>query len=181
MIGEYLERLTVGISLLPTEEIQRLAQSLSSLRANGGSLWICGNGGSAATAQHMEVDLVFGVKSPIRAIALSSNAAGLTATGNDVGFQEIFSRQLEAHARPDDLLLVISASGNSPNLITAVECAKSKGLTTAGLLGFDGGQLSRKVDLPIVTKTAIGDYGVAEDLHAITNHIIKELLNSSEF
>jgi D-sedoheptulose 7-phosphate isomerase len=177
--NEYFRRLSQGISDLDHEQIARFAREIESVSAQGGTVWIAGNGGSAATASHMAVDMSFGVRpgGKIRAVAISESAASITATGNDVSFEDVFTRQLAVLARQGDLLLVISASGNSLNLIRAVRDAPSLGVKTAALLGFDGGQLASLVDFSLITETRAGDYGVAEDLHLAVNHCIKELLS----
>lgn len=146
------------------------------------SIWILGNGGSASTAEHFETDLSFiryNSKSlKIRASALTSNSALITALANDIGFENIFSHQLLRKATEGDLCVVISASGNSLNLIRAVDVAKQIGLKSIGLLGFDGGKLASQVDFPIVVETEIGKYGPVEDVHlAICHAISQELLN----
>jgi len=179
---EYFLRLQSGISNIRHDEIAVLAQQIEQTCAAGGNIWIAGNGGSAATASHMAVDLSFGVRpgGKIRAISLSDSVSSVTATGNDVSFEEIFSRQLKGLARSGDLLILISASGNSPNLFRAFDEASSMGVKTAAILGFDGGLLASKVHYPVLAECQIGDYGVAEDLHLAINHCLKELLNYGE-
>jgi D-sedoheptulose 7-phosphate isomerase len=177
LLKAYFERLSAGLVRIPIDQLALLAAEIKKIRSNGNTVWICGNGGSAATASHMQVDLSFGVKPGVKARALTDNSASLTATGNDVSFDEVFSRQLTLEAEKGDLLLVISASGNSENLLRAVESAKAKGLSTAAFLGFDGGKLLGQVEIPILTRTIGGDYGVAEDIHGSLNHALKELLN----
>jgi D-sedoheptulose 7-phosphate isomerase len=177
LLEGYFSRLAEGLKAIPIDALLELGQTISRVRNQGKTVWICGNGGSAATSSHMQVDLSFGVLPGVKARALNENSASITATGNDVAFEEIFARQIALEGVEGDLLLVISASGNSKNLLRAVEEAKAKRITTAGLVGFDGGKLKNLVDLVIHTPTKIGDYGVAEDLHACVNHAIKELLN----
>lgn len=175
--SDYLLRLQTGIASVKVVELEAVHALIASVRENNGTVWICGNGGSSATASHMQVDLSFGVKPAVKARSMSDNSAALTATGNDVSFSRIFARQLELEGSERDLLIVISASGNSPNLLEAVQAAKLIGMRTCGFLGFDGGHLKSVVDISVHTPTRKGDYGVAEDLHASLNHIIKEMLN----
>ena len=179
-VKNYFERLSRAISDVPFADVSILAQAIKEVSAVGGTIWIAGNGGSAATANHMAVDLSFGVKplGSVRAISLSDNSASLTATGNDVGFNEVFSRQIASVGKSGDLLIVISASGNSSNLLQAVSQAKLSNLRTSAILGFDGGKLANLVDFPIVTVCELGDYGIAEDLHLAVNHCLKELLTN---
>lgn len=175
--SDYLARLQEAIASLNVAELEETRALVSNVRVRQGTVWICGNGGSAATASHMQVDLSFGVTPTIKARSLSDNSAALTATGNDVSFERVFARQLELEGTKQDLLIVISASGNSPNLVEAVRSAKSIGMKTCGFLGFDGGILKTLVDNPVHIPTRNGDYGVAEDLHVSLNHILKEMLN----
>ncbi len=144
------------------------------------SIWIFGNGGSASTAEHLETDLSFvrhEIKTlKIRASALTGNSALITAIANDIGFENIFSQQLQRKAIKGDLCIVISASGKSSNLINAVKIAKQIGLRTIGLLGFDGGELAKQVDFSIIVETEIGKYGPVEDVHLAICHAISENL-----
>lgn len=174
---DYLNRLQAGISSIEVSQIEAAHRLILETRALGGTVWICGNGGSSATASHMQVDLAFGVKPCVRARSMSDNSAALTATGNDVSFDKVFAKQIELEGSQKDLLIVISASGNSANLIEAVKSAKELGMSTCGFLGFDGGKLKSTVDVAVHTRTRQGDYGVAEDLHASLNHVLKEMLN----
>ncbi len=177
---QYFKRLEKAIAGLDHAIIGGLADLISSASSVSSTIWLAGNGGSAATASHMAVDLSLGVKpsGKIRSISLADNAASITASGNDVSFDSVFSRQVSSLSRPGDLLIVISASGNSKNLVDAVEVAHERGLRTAGILGFTGGALASLVDYPVVTQTEIGDYGIAEDLHLAVNHCLKEILSN---
>ena len=179
---EYFSRLNDALQNLPFDQIGQLAELILETSRSQGMIWIAGNGGSASTASHMAVDLSFGVKplGSIRALSLAESSASVTATGNDVAFEEIFSRHIHSLAKPGDLIILISASGNSPNLLLAAEAAIEVGAKTAAILGFNGGKLRHKVQLAVVTPTEMGDYGVAEDLHLAVNHCLKELLSNVE-
>ncbi|SNR72552.1 D-sedoheptulose 7-phosphate isomerase [Desulfurobacterium atlanticum] len=123
---------------------------------SGGTLFICGNGGSAADAQHIAAELVGRFlmdRKPVPAVALTTDTSILTAVGNDFGFDTVFERQIEALGRKGDVLLGISTSGNSENVIKAVLKAKEKGLLTVAFLGRDGGKLKGIVDFPVVVKS----------------------------
>ena len=139
-----------------------------------------GNGGSASTSEHFETDLHFirhKLQIRIGAHSLSSNSSLITAIGNDIGFEEIFRHQLIRKSKKQDLVFLISASGNSQNLINAVKYAKENDLETIALLGFDGGKLLDLVDHYILIKSEIGMYGPVEDIHlAICHAIASELL-----
>ena len=177
---------TILESLLREEEltlnIKKATQIIFDCISNENSIWILGNGGSASTAEHFETDLSFvrydKKTLKINASALTSNSSLITAISNDIGFEKIFSHQLQRKASKGDLCIVISASGNSLNLINGVKVAKLMGLTSIGLLGFDGGELAGQVDFSIIVKTEIGKYGPVEDAHlAICHAISQELLN----
>ena len=165
-----------------TLNVKRATQIILDCISNKNSIWILGNGGSASTAEHFETDLSFvrydKKTLKINASALTSNSSLITAISNDIGFEKIFSHQLQRKASKGDLCIVISASGNSLNLINGVKVAKLMGLTSIGLLGFDGGELAGQVDFSIIVKTEIGKYGPVEDAHlAICHAISQELLN----
>ena len=177
---------TILDSLLREEEltlnVKKATQIIFDCISNKNSIWILGNGGSASTAEHFETDLSFvryeKKTLKINASALTSNSSLITAISNDIGFEKIFSHQLQRKASKGDLCIVISASGNSLNLINGVKVAKLMGLTSIGLLGFDGGELAGQVDFSIIVKTEIGKYGPVEDAHlAICHAISQELLN----
>jgi D-sedoheptulose 7-phosphate isomerase len=163
-------------------DFDKMVSEFMNCIARGNSIWIMGNGGSAGTAEHFETDLSY-VKAgslvpKIKVSALTSNTSLITAIGNDIGFENIFSHQLERKSIPGDLCVVISASGNSENLIHAVNFAKEHGLFSIGLLGFDGGKLETLVNLAAVVRTEIGRYGPVEDIHlAICHELSSRILN----
>jgi D-sedoheptulose 7-phosphate isomerase len=155
--------------------------ALEELRHKSGTVFIAGNGGSSSTASHFAVDWGVGLgisQHPLRTISISESAASITATGNDQSFTRVFARQLECFGSPGDLLVLISASGNSQNLIETAETARSMGIKIASITGFDGGLLKTSSDISIHVETAILDYGVAEDLHLMIGHVIKESLRA---
>jgi D-sedoheptulose 7-phosphate isomerase len=128
----------------------RAADLVASAFANGGQLLVCGNGGSAADAQHVAAEFVgrfLKERTPYPAIALHANTSALTAIGNDYGFDEVFARQVRAHGRAGDVLLAISTSGLSPNVLAAVVAAREAGMAVVGLAGRDGGALAEECDV----------------------------------
>jgi D-sedoheptulose 7-phosphate isomerase len=144
------------------------------------NIWLIGNGGSASTAEHFEIDLMY-IKTKmnlglIKSTALTTNSSVITAIANDLGFRYIFSAQLERKAAEGDLCIMISASGNSENLIEAIKVCRLKQVKTLALLGFNGGELLTLVDLFLHVKTEIGAYGVVEDIHLSICHQISVLL-----
>jgi D-sedoheptulose 7-phosphate isomerase len=160
--------------------VERVIQRLQRAREEGATIYICGNGGSAATASHWVNDLGKATKvdgrSPIRVMSLSDNISWLTALANDEGYDRIFSGQLENFGRAGDVLIAISASGNSPNLLRAVEMARSRKMTCIGFLGFDGGALKGMVDDAVWIPTEKGAYGLVESVHVLLCHIMTECL-----
>ncbi len=139
-------------------------------------IYIAGNGGSAATASHWVNDLNKATKEDgqpaMRVMSLSDNISWLTALANDEGYERVFAGQLENFARPGDVLIVISASGNSPNLLEAVEVARRNELLTIGFLGFDGGALKDRVDDYLWLPTEKGAYGLVESGHSFLCHLL---------
>jgi phosphoheptose isomerase len=148
--------------------------------AAGGKLLICGNGGSAADAQHLAGELVGRFRAAGRAalpaIALTADTAVLTAWANDVGYDEVFARQVEALGRPGDVLLVISTSGRSPNVLRALDAAGRRGLHTVGLLGRDGGAAQGLVDVAITVPSA--DTQRIQEVHTVAIHLVCELIEA---
>ena len=173
--NSYLEYLTELISQLDREAIGDFADLLLQSRDSGATTFFLGNGGSASTATHFVNDVSLGsrqFKKPFRAISLCDNQAVITAIANDDGYENIFLQQLQTLSRPGDNIVCISASGNSKNLIKAIEFAKENNLYVVGLTAFDGGFLKENCDLNIHVPTKIGEYGPAEDLHMVVCGLI---------
>jgi D-sedoheptulose 7-phosphate isomerase len=165
---------TAQWELLDLGAVEKLTQLLLKAQRLGRHVFVMGNGGSAATAASIAVDFSK-TAAPKggrawKCLSLSENAAFITAMSNDQTFDDIFVKQLEILLVPGDVVLMISGSGNSPNLLRAARFAKSRGAKTAALLGFDGGKLKSLVDAPVVISS--DQYGVVEDLHLAVSHII---------
>jgi D-sedoheptulose 7-phosphate isomerase len=177
---DYLRKFECLLHKLDLDAFERIAQRLRIARDEGRFVYVAGNGGSAATASHFANDLGKMTKHSgckgMRVISLSDNISYLTALANDEGYEHIFSQQLKNFAQPADVLIVISASGNSPNLVRAVELARERGLLTIGFLGFDGGILKNKVDECLWLPTKKGAYGLVESGHALLCHILATCL-----
>lgn len=182
LLGGYFTKLSQALDLVDQTELGMLFSTLLELRRHNRQLFIAGNGGSASTAQHFAIDLgVGGINrhSIIRAISLSDNQSAITALANDIDFRYVFSSLLTVFGNQNDLLLVISASGNSENLIEAVNKAKSLGIQTFGMLGFDGGVLRGICDQSILIETRKGEYGIVEDIHLSICHNLTEALRGT--
>ena len=178
----YLEQLSLAISAFPTGDVIRVANLLKE-NLGSGTLYTAGNGGSASTASHMATDLGVGSlrrRNPLRVMSLVDNAAVLSATANDLNFDLIFSEQLRLLARKGDYFICFSASGNSQNLINAVEEARKLGTITISITGFDGGILRTLSDHNIHIESENGSYGVVEDVHSTVSHLITEIIRDPE-
>jgi D-sedoheptulose 7-phosphate isomerase len=160
--------------------IARVGNLLDEARRLGNTIFIIGNGGSASTASHFACDLALGPRvyggKAYKAVSLCDNNALLTAAANDLGYDAVFAEQLRTQFEAGDMVLAISASGNSPNIIRAVEYANAEGGITVGFTGFDGGQLRQIAREHVHVPTPHGDYGPVEDLHLVLNHLIASYL-----
>lgn len=155
-----------------------LAEKIASVFLQDGKLLICGNGGSAADAQHMAAEFVnrFQLeRPPLPAMALTTDTSVITSIGNDYAFEEIFAKQVKALGVNGDILLVITTSGASSNLMSAVNTARKQGVFTAGLLGKDGGALRRLVDMPLIVKNGVTPR--IQEAHIIAEHILCQLVD----
>lgn len=174
----YAATLTKVLAETDWTNVELLATELKKLIESGRSLYICGNGGSAGNAQHLANDFLYGVspkaKKALRVEALSANSSVLTCLGNDIGYDFIFSHQLDVKAQPGDLLIVLSGSGNSANIVNAIKAAKEHEMYSVGILGFDGGKSKTLVDLAI--HFPINDMQISEDTQLIVGHMLMRLL-----
>jgi D-sedoheptulose 7-phosphate isomerase len=175
----YLGYLSEVLAQMDVDAIAAFIETLLQARERGARIFFIGNGGSAATASHFANDIAIGCRSwdkPFRAVSLTDNLAILTAIGNDYGYDEIFVQQLKTQLTPGDVVVAISASGNSPNVIKAVEYANGAGAITVGLTGFDGGKLKQSAQLEIHVPSNKGEYGPVEDVHLIIDHLVGAFL-----
>lgn len=171
----YLRYLNEVLQSIDPDAIARFVKTLLEARAKGATVYFIGNGGSAATASHFANDLAIGTNSyekPFRVISLADNQAIITAIGNDFGYEEIFVRQLQVVGKPGDVLVAISASGNSSNLIRAMEYAGSAKIKTIAITAFDGGRMKQIADEVLHVPTGPKEYGPAEDAHMILDHLV---------
>lgn len=176
---QYARRMTAMLEHLDGEALTRIADAFLQAREEGRRIFFIGNGGSAATASHFASDIGIGTccpEKPFKAVCLTDNVAVLTALGNDYGFEDVFVRQLSLVMESGDLLLAISASGNSPNILKAVEWANERSRLTIGLTGFDGGRLRRMCRVNLHVASEQGEYGPVENMHLIVNHLLMAYL-----
>lgn len=179
---EYLDELSKVLSTIDKGKLVKLIEKIQTLIGTKKTLFVCGNGGSAATSSHMACDLgktILG-KNPrengkrLKTISLNDCIPMMTAWGNDAGYEHIFSEQLRNLGQAGDMLLVITGSGNSPNILEAIKVAKEMGIEPYGLLGFRGGKAKDLLDNYLLVESE--NYGIVEDIHGIVNHLVTDFL-----
>jgi D-sedoheptulose 7-phosphate isomerase len=179
-VDKYLQRLKTELDRVDRAEVTQLADLIFAAWKQGRFVFIIGNGGSATTASHLCEDLGKGVlrqaemsdesKRRLKVLSLTDNVGWLTALGNDVGYDQVFVQQLMNYGQPDDLVIAISGSGNSPNVLLAVDWANRHGLKTFGMTGFDGGKLKKAQKAGIHVR--LDDMGMVEAIHGCLIHWI---------
>jgi D-sedoheptulose 7-phosphate isomerase len=175
MWDEHLRAATALRSLAP--DVDRVVTIMARSMAAGGALLVCGNGGSAADAQHIAAELTgrfFRDRRPLRALPLHGNASSLTAIGNDYGYDQVFAREVDAHGREGDVLLAISTSGNSLNILRAIEVAHEKRMAVIGLTGESGGKMRDLCDVCLCVPSSSAPR--IQECHILIGHTICELL-----
>ena len=176
VVSQYAERYTQGLKAVSISEIQKAIELIGGCTSRRGMIWVVGNGGSSAIADHLCCDWTKGTHHAqhptIRSVSLSSNVALLTALANDFSYAEAYATQVKFYAQSDDVLIAISSSGNSDNIIAAVKEAQSRGVKVIGLSGFSGGRLREMADVSL--HVPINNYGLVEDLHQSLMHIIAQ-------
>jgi len=176
----YVDNFCRVLRNLPFTDLARAMETLERSYVQRRQVFLAGNGGSAATASHTANDLMKGIALPgqpgMRAIALTDNIPLLTALANDESYSEIFARPLAELGQPGDVLIVISASGNSPNITRAVEIARTMQITTIGFLGMGGGKAAKMVDIPVIVPS--NEYGPVEDAHMMFDHLCMAYLRA---
>jgi D-sedoheptulose 7-phosphate isomerase len=181
-ISSYLAAARNIQSRLNINEIEKLAIALKNTREANRTVYILGNGGSASTASHFATDLGVGtlkVCKPVRAVSLTDNMAVITAISNDKSYESVFQQQLELLGREGDLLILISASGNSKNLISALHSSRKIGMSVFSMTGFDGGLLREMTsDANVHVPSQLGEYGLVEDAHLAICHIVTECIRN---
>ena len=178
LFGDYAARLQAVLASADWSGAAQLAQAMRECWLHGRQVFFCGNGGSAGNAIHLANDYLYGIAKRtgggMRVLSLSANAAVLTCLANDIGYDSICAEQLAVQAQPGDLLVVLSGSGNSSNILKALEQAKSMGVQSCAVLGYSGGKAKGMADLAI--HFAVDDMQIAEDLQLILGHMIMQWL-----
>ena len=174
LIEDYLDLLKKTLAAFPTEEIADFVRVIERAYLEGKQIFLFGNGGSAATASHLACDFQKGIggesSRKFRAMSLNDCVPVMTAWANDTDYSNVFARQLETFVQPGDVVIGISASGNSPNVLEAVEVGNAKGAITYGVTGFQGGKLAKLAQKTIVVRC--DNMQVVEDVHLILGHIV---------
>jgi D-sedoheptulose 7-phosphate isomerase len=178
---DYATRLATILASADWSGVERLGADLLDGWRERRQVFICGNGGSAGNAIHLANDFIYGVAMPdgngIRAHALSANPAVLTCLANDIGYERIFAAQLAVQALPGDLLIVFSGSGNSPNIVAALEEARKRGVKSYAVLGYSGGKAKSLADAAI--HFPIDDMQISEDLQLVVGHMLMQWLHAN--
>jgi phosphoheptose isomerase len=176
--GAYLDLLRRGAEAIDRTKISRAAAILDEVIDRSGTIFVCGNGGSAAISNHLHCDFLKGVQTGTdrlpRVISLAANIEMITAISNDIAYDEIFLYPLRTMARREDVLITVSSSGNSENVVRAAEWARENGVLTIAFTGFSGGRTARIADVNI--HVPVNNYGVVEDVHQSVMHILAQYL-----
>jgi D-sedoheptulose 7-phosphate isomerase len=173
-VRSHLEQLRVLLSQVPTDRLEAALDLLLEARETAHRVYVMGNGGSASTAAHFVCDLQKSAtipgQAPLRAYSLTDNMALMTAWANDTMYENVFAGQIMTLVDPGDVVIAISASGNSPNIVAGLRAAAQKGARTIALVGFDGGSASLLADVTVHIDSH--DYGLVEDVHSALGHAI---------
>lgn len=178
-VQEYILKLQQTLDLLPLQQVQKVIDELHEARMRQRQVFIMGNGGSASTATHFVCDLGKNTRKegwpPFRVFGLSDNMALFSAYANDEGYENVFAQQLASYVQPHDIVIGISTSGNSPNVVNAIALAKTRKAKTVGFTGFDSGKLGPMVDIHVHTPSDCIEH--VEDTHLILEHLICSVLH----
>lgn len=178
MFDAYAVRLTKVINGFDWKVLEELASDVANVWKNGNQLLFCGNGGSAGNAIHLANDFVYGVAKKtgggIRALSLSANPAVITCLANDVGYEHIYSEQLAVQGKRGDVIIVLSGSGNSPNIVNVLNQAKKMQIKSYAILGYDGGKCKSLADVPLHFN--INDMQISEDMQLVVGHMLMQWL-----
>ena len=177
-LADYQDRLVAALRRVDAKCLEAILEILLRVSRGGGTVYVAGNGGSASLSDHSACDLSKGTHSdghsPLRTVSLASNAALITAIANDVAYDQVFRKQLEYFLRDGDAVLLVSASGSSPNVVEACRYARKRGVPTLAFVGFDGGELRRIADH--VVHVEVDNYGIVEDVHQGLMHVLSQFV-----
>ncbi len=177
-VDDYYERFVKALREFDRAPLTPICETLERVRDAGGTVWVAGNGGSAAIADHTVCDATKGTHvegvSPLHSVSLSANGPMITALANDLSYEEVFRQQLVYYLGPNDAVLLVSSSGNSPNVVAACRYALERGVPTIAFVGFEGGELRRLADHTIWIPAS--NYGIAEDAHQSLMHVLTQYL-----
>jgi phosphoheptose isomerase len=177
-VDDYYEHFLRALREFDRTPMAAICDTLERVRDSGGTVWVAGNGGSAAIADHTVCDATKGTyvdgANPLRSVSLSANGPMLTALANDLSYDEVFRQQLIYYLGPKDAVLLVSSSGNSPNVVAACRYAKEQGVPTIAFVGFEGGELGRLADHTVWIPAK--NYGIVEDAHQSLMHVFTQYL-----
>jgi phosphoheptose isomerase len=177
----YAEEMARAAKSIDAAALERAAATLAEAYLRGARVFSCGNGGSASVANHMQCDHVKGIRTATdlspHVFSLSANVELLTAIANDTGYENTFVYQLQSQAEPGDVLLAVSSSGRSPNIVRALAWARDQGVKTIAVTGFDGGEARTTADICVHVDCA--NYGIVEDLHQTVMHALAQYIRQS--
>ena len=179
-LDSYYQRFAEALLAFDKSPLRDVLAVFDKVTEAGGTVWVAGNGGSAAISDHTVCDCSKGTyvegQNPFRTISLTSNVAMLTALGNDISYDDVFSEPLKYYLKPEDAVLLVSSSGNSPNVVKACEYAKAKGVPTVAFVGFKGGKLKEKAKH--VVHIEVENYGIVEDTHQSLIHALTQYMKA---
>jgi D-sedoheptulose 7-phosphate isomerase len=182
-LNDYFDRLRLAAASISYDQLTAAAKLIEETIARDGVIFSCGNGGSAAIANHLACDCLKGIRTDTtfrpRVISLATTIELITAIANDISYDDIFEYQLSSMARPADLLIAISSSGESPNIVKALTWARAKGISTIAMTGFEGGKAMKQADVNLHVDAH--NYGVIEDLHQSLMHVIAQYVRHRNF
>jgi D-sedoheptulose 7-phosphate isomerase len=180
LFKDYSARLSFVLHSFEWERVEPLAQAVEECWKDGRQVFLCGNGGSAGNAIHLANDYLYGIAKEtgkgLKVQALPANSAVMTCLANDIGYDSIFSEQLAVLGQPGDLIICLSGSGNSPNILKVLDQAKAMGIQTCAILGFSGGKAKTLADIPL--HFSVDDMQIAEDLQLVVGHMLMQYLHS---
>jgi D-sedoheptulose 7-phosphate isomerase len=176
MVSRYFDHLKEVLDSIPPETVGAILKAVEDAAMRGSTVFFIGNGGSASIASHFVNDLVYGTRCEghprVRATSVTDNLAVVTALANDNGYDQSFVIQLEERVRPDDVVVALSVSGNSPNVVEALRFAKKAGATVIACTGFPNGKIREFADIDLHLDLVRGEYGPAEDVFMILDHLV---------